>query len=94
MEKSCFPEADSCSDGRGITREDSLPSSKYPSESIRRRMGTIHILAPHFSKRYFNIFSFHLCLGLTSGLFPSGFPTDVLYEFLSSIEMFPLLKLP
>jgi hypothetical protein len=26
--------------------------------------------------------STHLCLGLPSGLFPSGFPTNVLYAFL------------
>jgi hypothetical protein len=29
------------------------------------------------------ILSTHLCLGLRSGLFPSGFPTNILYEFLS-----------
>jgi hypothetical protein len=28
--------------------------------------------------------STHLRLGLPSGLFPSGFPTNILYSFLSS----------
>jgi hypothetical protein len=34
------------------------------------------------SKIYFNII--HLRLGLPSGLFPSGFPTNILYAFLFS----------
>jgi hypothetical protein len=41
----------------------------------------IQSLPPHlFSKIYFN--SIHLCIGLPSGLFPSGFPTKVVYAFL------------
>jgi hypothetical protein len=36
----------------------------------------------YFSKIRSN--SIHLCLGLPSDLFPSGFPTKVLYAFLSS----------
>jgi hypothetical protein len=30
------------------------------------------------------ILSSHVCLGLPSGLFPSGFPTKIFYEFLIS----------
>ena len=40
---------------------------------------------PHpTSWRSFLILSTHLCLGLSSGLFPSGFPTKTLYTPLSS----------
>jgi hypothetical protein len=41
---------------------------------------------PHpqpFSLRSILIPSFHLCLALPSGFFPSGFPTKSLYTFLS-----------
>jgi hypothetical protein len=34
--------------------------------------------------RSFLILSTHLCLDLPSGLFPSGFPTNILYTFLFS----------
>jgi len=32
-----------------------------------------------------NIKSYHLCLGLTSGLFPPDFPTTIFYTFLFSL---------
>jgi hypothetical protein len=37
-----------------------------------------------FPLKYIIILSFHLCLGLPSGHFPSGFPTKIEYEFLIS----------
>jgi len=45
-------------------------------------MNAIHTVPPHFSKNHSNMF--HLRLGLPNGLFPSGFPTKLLYEFLIS----------
>jgi hypothetical protein len=36
------------------------------------------------SLRSILILSTHLCLGLPSGLFPSGFPTNILYAFFFS----------
>ena len=46
---------------------------------------TIQSTYPHpTSWRSFLILSTHLCLGLPSGLFPSGFPTKTLYATLSS----------
>jgi hypothetical protein len=45
---------------------------------------SIQSIPPPFSKIYF-VLSTHLRLGLPSGLFPFGFPTDILYAFLFSI---------
>jgi hypothetical protein len=47
----------------------------YPSNPI-------HSIPSYLSKR--SILSTHLRLGLPSGLFPSGFPTNILYAFLFS----------
>jgi hypothetical protein len=38
------------------------------------------------SLRFILILSARLCLGLPSGLFPSGFPANILYAFLYSIR--------
>jgi hypothetical protein len=40
----------------------------------------VHIIPSYLSL----ILSTHLCLSLRSGLFPSGFPTNILYSFLVS----------
>jgi hypothetical protein len=47
-----------------------VESNPHPPKSVSLRS----ILIP----------SSHLCLGLPSGIFPSGFPTKTLYNFLSS----------
>jgi hypothetical protein len=41
---------------------------------VLSQMNPIHILQPYFPKIYFNIIP-HLCRCLSTGLFPSGFPT-------------------
>jgi hypothetical protein len=40
----------------------------------------LHTIPFYLSKIYLLLFT-HLCLGLPSGLFPSGFPTNILYAF-------------
>jgi len=52
-----------------------------PLIPILSQMNPVHIFPPHFPKIHCDIFS-HLCPVLPSGLFPSGFPTEILYEFL------------
>jgi len=53
---------------------------------ILSQINPVHV--PHStSRRYILILSFHLYLGLPSGLFPSGFPTKTLYIHLSSPHM-------
>jgi hypothetical protein len=42
----------------------------------------VHTIQSYLPKLYFNIN--HLRLDLPSGLFPSGFPTNILYTFLFS----------
>jgi hypothetical protein len=48
------------------------------------QMNPVHILSPYFPKVHSNL-SPHLHLGPPSGLFPSGFPTQILYAFLISL---------
>jgi hypothetical protein len=53
-----------------------------PSVSrLSRRCGNLNLSQP-FTTCYTNNFNFYLCLGLPSGLFPSGFPTNILYAIL------------
>jgi hypothetical protein len=63
--------------------EGSSPCSQEPStgpypEPVRS--SSYHPISP----RSFLILSTHLRLGLPSGLFPSGFPTNILYAFFGS----------
>ena len=47
---------------------------------------SMHVYGPFKTlKRSILILSFHLRLGLSSGLFPSGFPTQTLYVHLVSL---------
>jgi hypothetical protein len=46
------------------------------------------------SLRYILILSIHLRLGLPSGLFTSGFPTNILYAFLLPLLYRPLITFP
>ena len=59
-----------------------LTSLRHPFLSWASPIQSIY---PHpTSWRSILILSTHLCLGLPSGLFPSGFPTKTLYTLLSS----------
>jgi hypothetical protein len=53
-----------------------------PLVPILSRMNPIHSIPSYLSKIHFNIV--HSRLGLPSRLFPSGFPTNILYTFLFS----------
>ena len=73
---------------------------KFPAFHGTWRFTTVHTSVRHLSLSWANpiqstyphptswrsilILSTHLCLGLPSGLFPSGFPTKTLYASLSS----------
>jgi hypothetical protein len=72
----------------------SLPCSQEPSTSpyILSQIDSVHTIQP-ISPRSILILSTHLRLGLTSGLFPSGFPTNILYAFFFS-SPFVLHALP
>jgi hypothetical protein len=60
-----------------------------PLVPILSQFDPVHTIASYLSKIRFNIvYLRHLRLGLPSGLFPSGFPTNILYAFLVSLIMF------
>jgi hypothetical protein len=62
--------------------EGSLPCSQEPSTGPYPQPDQSSLYHPILSLRSILILSTHLHLGLPSGLFPSGFPTNILYEFL------------
>ena len=53
-----------------------------PPVPIPSQLDPVHIPTSHFQK--IQLISSHLRLGLPSGLFPSGFPTKILYKPLLS----------
>jgi hypothetical protein len=52
-------------------------SQELPLVCILSQIEPVHTTSSYLSKIYFNIVH-HLHLGLCSGLFPSGFPTNIL----------------
>jgi hypothetical protein len=54
-----------------------------PLVPILKQFDSVHTIPSYLSKIHFNIVH-PLRLGLPSGLFPSGFPTNILYAFLVS----------
>jgi hypothetical protein len=63
--------------------EGSLPCSKEPSNGpYPKQINPIHTISFYLSLRFILTLSIHLYLGLPCGLFPSGFPTNILYAFL------------
>jgi len=65
--------------------EGSLPHSQLPATCPYPKKAGSSPYPPHpTSWRSILILSSHLCLGLPSGLFPSGFPTETLYSLSSN----------
>jgi hypothetical protein len=78
-----------CSDSRTSRHfkepEGSLPCSQETSTGPYPELDWSSPYQSHsVSLRYILILSTHLCLGLPSGLFPAGFPTNIVYAFLVS----------
>jgi hypothetical protein len=56
-------------------------NKSLPLLPILSQINSIHTIPSYLSKIILILFT-HLRLGLPSGLFPSGFPTNILYTFL------------
>jgi hypothetical protein len=88
MEMSPSGEAASCRDTQEIPNILWNPKVRYrvhkspPLVPILSQINTVHT-APSYLRPTL-ILSTYLCLGLPIGLFPSGFPTKILYTFLLS----------
>jgi hypothetical protein len=67
-----------------IEPEGSLPCSQEPSTCSYPEPDRFSSYHPHPISKTQVLLSTHLRLGLPSGLFPSGFPTNILYTFLFS----------
>jgi hypothetical protein len=65
-----------------VEPEGSLPRSQEPSTGPYPQPYRVHTTPPYLSKIHFNIVH-HLRLTFASGVFPSGFPTSILYAFVS-----------
>jgi hypothetical protein len=55
-----------------------LRSQEWATDSVLRHMNPVHICNP-VSLRIVLVLSSHICLGLPSGPFPSGFRTKTLH---------------
>jgi hypothetical protein len=64
--------------------EASMPCSQEPSTGPYHEPYQSNPHHPILSLRFILILSTHLRLGLLNGLFPSGFPTNIVYVFLFS----------
>jgi hypothetical protein len=58
-----------------------------PLDTMLSQTNSVHTIPPYFYNTHFTSPS-HLHLGLPSGLFPSGFPTKILYTFLFSLACY------
>jgi hypothetical protein len=56
-----------------------------PLAPVLSQINPIHTISSYVSKIHFNVDP-HISLGFHSGLFPSGFPTNILYAFFSPIR--------
>jgi hypothetical protein len=81
-------ETASCAATQELPRIVWIPNVHYrvhkspPLVPALSQINPIHTILSYLSKIHFNIV--HPCLGLPNGLFPSRFPTNILYAFLFS----------
>jgi hypothetical protein len=89
MELSSYGEAANCTATQELPNILWNPKAHYRVHKTPPPVRILsHINPAHITPSYLRstlILSTHLCLHLPSGLFPSGFPTNILHEFLFSI---------